>query len=308
MFSGQFCRYLSTGNTLWQSTSKSLLGKLRKKTGYTFTNCKKALELHENDLGKAEAWLKEQAQALGWSKAQKLQGRSTTQGLVAVMVNKNHGVLVEINCETDFVARNKSFHSLAETIITAIAKNADDLSPGDEIKKISLDAEFLKSLPVMDGKTVADHVALTIGNVGENITVRRALQMSVHPDIELVGCTHPTPVNPIPVSVGKYGAILGYKCQAPVNNLLGMQLCQHIIGMNPSRIGQVGVDEPMSNADDESTMIHQEFLLDPSLTVQQVLLAAQAEIVDFARFEMGEQTEMDEIESKETAEPVKTCC
>lgn len=52
MFSGQFCRYLSTGNTLWQSTSKSLLGKLRKKTGYTFTNCKKALELHENDLGK----------------------------------------------------------------------------------------------------------------------------------------------------------------------------------------------------------------------------------------------------------------
>lgn len=81
-----------------------------------------------------------------------------------------------------------------------------------------------------------------------------------------------------------------------------------ISGMNPSRIGQVGVDEPMSNADDESTMIHQEFLLDPSLTVQQVLLAAQAEIVDFARFEMGEQTEIDEMESKETAEPVKTCC
>lgn len=52
MIFGQFCRYFSTGNTVWQSSTKSLLGKLRKKTGYTFANCKKALDLHENDFTK----------------------------------------------------------------------------------------------------------------------------------------------------------------------------------------------------------------------------------------------------------------
>lgn len=76
--------------------------------------------------------------------------------------------------------------------------------------------------------------------------------------------------------------------------------------MNPTKIGEVGVDEPIANADEESVMIHQEFLLDPSLDVQQVLLAAQAEVVDFARFEMGERLEIDE-EFEEKAQPVKTC-
>lgn len=76
--------------------------------------------------------------------------------------------------------------------------------------------------------------------------------------------------------------------------------------MNPSRIGQPGVDEPSKNSDDETTMIHQEFLLDTSLSVQQVLLGAHAEIVDFARFEMGE-TANEAEESVEEAEPIKTC-
>lgn len=63
------------------SADKSALATLRKKTGYTFANCKKALELHNGDVAKAENWLKEQAQAMGWSKATKLEGRATKQGI-----------------------------------------------------------------------------------------------------------------------------------------------------------------------------------------------------------------------------------
>ncbi|XP_015126015.1 elongation factor Ts, mitochondrial [Diachasma alloeum] len=305
MLSSQLCRYFYSGNTLWQSSTKLLLAKLRKKTGYTFSNCKKALELHENDYAKAEAWLREQAQAMGWSKAQKLQGRSTKQGLVAVMVDKNHGALVEINCETDFVARNKTFHGLAEIIVSAVLKFTGEQQAVDQVHRTLLDAEALKNLPAVDGKTVADHAALTIGTIGENIAVKRALCMSVDPSIQLVGCTHPASVNPIPASFGRYGALLAFKSPSE-NKTLGMQLCQHIIGMNPTKIGQPGVDEPISNADDETTMIHQEFLLDPSLTVQQLLLGAHIEIVDFARFEMGEDPEPSE-ETVDTAEPMKSC-
>lgn len=146
------------------------------------------------------------------------------------MVNNNHGALVEINCETDFVARNKSFHGLAETVVSAVIKYTGELSNRDQVTKTFLDSELLKNMPAIDGKSIADHIALTIGNVGENISVKRALCMSIQDEnIELLGCTHPAPVNPIPASFGKYGALLAFKCQ-PTNKSLGMQLCQHIIG------------------------------------------------------------------------------
>lgn len=96
------------------AAEKSLLATLRKKTGYTFSNCKKALEMHNNDIKQAEAWLNQQAQSLGWSKATKLEGRQTTQGLVGVSVNSDNGVLVEVNCETDFMAKNKEFQKMVE--------------------------------------------------------------------------------------------------------------------------------------------------------------------------------------------------
>lgn len=173
--------------------------------------------------------MKEQAQSMGWAKAQKLQGRSTSQGLIAVMVTKNHGALVEINCETDFVARNKTFHGLAETVVTAALKHTGSLSNVDRVTKTILDGELLKNMMAIDGKTLGDHAALTIGTLGENITIKRGLFMAVHPSIQLIGCTHPAPVNPLPVSFGRYGALLALQSQSE-NKQLGMQLCQHIIG------------------------------------------------------------------------------
>ncbi|XP_051168786.1 elongation factor Ts, mitochondrial [Leptopilina boulardi] len=301
MISSKFIRYIHTNNFLWQASDKSLLAKLRKKTGYTFSNCKKALELHQNDLDKAEVWLKEQAQSLGWAKADKLQGRSTTQGLIAVIVDKCNGALIELNCETDFVARNKQFHGLADTIATAVLNHSLTLPHDGDVSKILLDSEILKQIPTYDGKTIADHSALTIGTVGENIAIKRALCMSVSSDVKLIGCTHPTPINPLPVSFGKYGSLVAYKSAEP-NEQLGIQFCQHIIGMNPTKIGDPNADNPNTNAEDENVMIYQNFLFEPKLTIRELLIDSQAEILDFARFEMGEVTEV-----KEDLKEAQTC-
>lgn len=72
----------------------------------------------------AEAWLNEQAQAMGWAKATKLAGRKALQGLVAVKYDKNHGALVELNCETDFVAKNDKFQKVLEDATLACYKFA----------------------------------------------------------------------------------------------------------------------------------------------------------------------------------------
>jgi len=159
-----------------------------------------------------------------------LKDRNTSQGLITVTVDGNHAALAEINCETDFVARNKKFHSLAEAVISAVLNHAKSQDIQNEVQRTIFHADSLKDLPAADGKSLSDHSALTIGNVGENISLRRALAISVRsPDVTLFGCTHPAPMNPIPISFGKYGALVAIKCEKN-DNMLGTQLCQHIIG------------------------------------------------------------------------------
>ncbi|CAK9799399.1 Elongation factor Ts, mitochondrial [Anthophora quadrimaculata] len=301
MIPRQLFRSMYTNHVLYETSKKSLLSKLRKKTGYTFVNCKKALEVNDNDMAKAEQWLKDQAQIEGWSQATKLQSRLTTQGLIAMITKKNHGALVEINCETDFVARNKKFHDLAEIIVSTVLKHGMTIEPNSLINKTLLYTESITKLSADDGKNLGDHSALTIGSIGENVNIRRALCMSVQPGVYLYGCTHPSPINPVPSSFGRYGALVAIKSNKN-KEVLGMQLCQHIIGMNPVKIGDPKVDEPFDNIEDEPVMLYQEFLLDPSLSIQQLLQSEQIEVLDFARFEIGET-----MEGKQMLDTVETC-
>lgn len=138
-------RFFHKGHVIF-ATEKSQLATLRKKTGYTFVNCKKALELHNNDINQAEVWLKQQAQAMGWSKATKLEGRQTRQGLIGVAVKDQNGVLIEINCETDFVARNQEFQNIVEEVANVcldFTKNHQKSS--DEVTKVSIDVYNISS-------------------------------------------------------------------------------------------------------------------------------------------------------------------
>lgn len=84
----------------------------------------------------AEEWLRQQAQALGWSKATKLEGRQTTQGLVGVAVNNNQGILVEINCETDFVARNAEFENIVKEAAETCLNYLDNCPNATGVTKV----------------------------------------------------------------------------------------------------------------------------------------------------------------------------
>lgn len=146
-----------------------------------------------------------------------------------MITNNTHGALVEINCETDFVTRNKKFHDLAQIVLNTVLQHGMTIKQDLLVQKTTLCTESINKLCANDGKSLKDHSAITIGLIGENIKIRRALCMSVQPGVYLYGCTHPTPVNPVPSSYGRYGVLVALK--SDVNKeLLGMQLCQHIIG------------------------------------------------------------------------------
>ncbi|XP_066595658.1 elongation factor Ts, mitochondrial [Prorops nasuta] len=304
MLSSRIFRLIHSDIALWQKKNQSLLAELRKKTGYTFSNCKKALELHGNDLAKAEQWLKEQAQAHGWSQAAKFEGRKTAEGVIAAIADKNNGVLLEINCETDFVARNKTFQSLAETITTTVFKHTATLSNDKLLNKQFLYSDTLKALPAMDGKSLGDHTALTIGSVGENIIIKRATCLSTNSDVQLYGCTHPISTGSLPVSFGKYGALIALQASSPQSSL-GPQLCQHIIGMNPLKVGDAGLDVPHNDTEQEPCLIFQDFLLNPTVSVQRVLLDSNVKVLDFIRFEIGELKGI--TEKEKNIDAVETC-
>lgn len=85
---------------------------------------------------------------------------------------------------------------------------------------------------------------------------------------------------------------------SPKSSDLGRQLCQHVIGMSPRSVGELGVDEPNACKEDETCMVHQEYLLDPEVTVGQLLTDAGASVVTFKRFECGEPDELPESEEE----------
>lgn len=287
----QWVRRLHT-SPLCKAAESSLLAKLRKKTGYTIANCKKALEMHNNDSEKAETWLNEQAQAMGWAKATKLAGRTALQGLIAVKFDKSHGALVELNCETDFVAKNDKFHKMIEDAAGACFKFAHTtLQAKGPITKMELDSEQLGNLSADGGKKLSEILALFIGSVGENAVLRRAECWKANSsDVKISGYTHPAPPVPGEYSSGKYGALIAYKQPKDIEDI-GRQLCQHIVGCAPRKIGDKDKDKPAKNSDDETCLIFQEYLLDPSFTIEEVLEQHKVEIVDYIRFSCGEIVE-----------------
>lgn len=143
--------------------------------------------------------------------------------------NNNCGALVEINCETDFVSKNQKFYDLAEIVLSTILKHGMTIKSNANVSKTMLYTESLNGLSADDGKSLSDHSALTIGFIGENINIKRALCMTVQPGIHLYGCIHPSSINPVPPFFGRYGALLALKSETN-NKMLGVQLCQHIIG------------------------------------------------------------------------------
>uniref|UniRef100_A0A8D0GH79 Elongation factor Ts, mitochondrial n=1 Tax=Sphenodon punctatus TaxID=8508 RepID=A0A8D0GH79_SPHPU len=277
--------------------------KLRRKTGYSFMNCKKALEKFSRDVKQAEAWLHEQAQKEGWNKMSKLQGRKTKEGLIGVLQEANAAVMVEVNCETDFVARNARFQQLVQK--AAIGAMLHCLGTKTQLAtytKCLMNTDELSSLQTLpDGSVLGDQLALAVGKLGENMVVRRAAWVSVPENYYIGSYVHgvtsaedPSRAN---LLLGKYGALVICQTseQGPKSSLgdLGRKLGQHVVGMAPLSVGSLE-DEP--GGDTETKMLAQPFLLDPTITLGQYVQPWGVSVLDFIRFECGEDDKVSEAE------------
>ncbi|XP_071942617.1 elongation factor Ts, mitochondrial-like [Antedon mediterranea] len=294
-----------------KSAEKSNLAKLRKKTGFTFVNCKNALKQFNNDLAKAEEWLYKQAEKEGWSKATRLQGRETAQGLVAILCQNNYAAMVEVNCETDFVARNSDFHTFVGKVASMALRQ--HINKNAEIKKVGkseLSGDKLNGLKDSN-TTLKDITALAIGKIGENLTIKRAVCLHVPPGHILGNYVHSiaqtSVLNTNDCSLGKYGALIAAESiKEPSLKLqpaaMGRRLCQHIVGMKPLTIGEF--IPPIQNIQQEdkedaenveeiivTELLNQEYLIDPSLTVGELLYQEGIQVNDFVRYECGQKLE-----------------
>ncbi|KAI3370151.1 hypothetical protein L3Q82_024949 [Scortum barcoo] len=283
------CRHAQSLHTGCQllAADKALLMKLRKSTGYTFINCKKALEKFENDIAQAETWLHEQAQKEGWSKANKLEGRQAKEGLIGLFIGDKSAVMVEVNCETDFVARNERFQQLVKDVALATLAHHRNKTQGQaNYVKSVLAGDELNKLPASEGASLADLVALTIGRLGENMSVKRAVTVGVPAEWNIGSYVHGGVSSQTEVAMGRYGALVVFQGgKDGEQEALGRKLGQHIVGEAPVALGNM---DDLPCGESETRLLPQTFLADPSRTVAQFLMGKQARVLDFVRFQCGE--------------------
>lgn len=286
---GQHVQSLHTGCQLL-AAEKALLMKLRKSTGYTFINCKKALEKFDNDVAQAETWLHEQAQKEGWSKANKLEGRKAKEGLIGVFVGDKAAVMVEVNCETDFVARNEKFQQLVKDVTFAtLAHHRNKTQSQSGYVKSVLSSDDLSKLSMGEGTSLADQVALTIGRLGENMSLKRAVTVGIPAEWKIGSYVHGGISTQTEVAMGRYGALVVFQGgKEEEQEMLGRKLGQHIVGESPLSLGNM---DDLPCGESETRLLPQTFLADPSRTVAQFLRGQQARVLDFVRFHCGETTE-----------------
>jgi elongation factor Ts len=204
--------------------SASLVKDLREKTGAGMMDCKNALNETNGDIEAAIDWLRKK----GLSKAAKKSGRVAADGLVAVSVEANFGVVVEVNSETDFVARNDDFQALVRGI-TAVALD----------KGASVDAEAVRRAHYPGGGTVSDAIANAIATIGENITLRRARGLHV-----AHGAIGHYVHNSVADGLGRIGVIVALESTGKADALaaLGRQIAMHVAAANPLALNAEGVD------------------------------------------------------------------
>lgn len=218
---------------------------------------------------------------------------------------KNIAAMIEVNCETDFVARNEKFQDFVSLASRACLKYVTEMPESDLISRTEFQSESLKNLMSSNNKKLADEMALMIGSVGENAQLKRAVCFKVPPSIQLIGMSYPSSTNKIvvddEVQSGGIGTIIGIRSPTEITDELKKNLCLQIIGSNPLKIGNKEHDKPTKDVDDETCLIHQEYLFDTSIKVGQLLEDRQIEIVDYQRYKCGDDVDSDENINAATA-------
>ena len=200
----------------------SMVKDLREKTGAGMMDCKTALNETAGDIEAAIDWLRKK----GITKAAKKAGRTAAEGLVALAVEGGKGVVVEVNSETDFVARNTEFQEMVSAIAgIALATGAD--------------VEALKAAAYPGGGSVAEKIQATVAKIGEHMALRRAAAISVGPGA--VGSYIHTQIAP---GLGKIAVLVGLESTGSAEALaaLGRQVAMHIAASAPLAVDPSGVD------------------------------------------------------------------
>jgi elongation factor Ts len=201
--------------------SAGMVKELRDKTGAGMMDCKAALGETGGDLEAAVDWLRKK----GLAKAAKKAGRVAAEGLIGVALAANKAVVVEVNSETDFVARNDLFQGLVKMIADV------SLTAGAAMEKIL-------AAPVGD-RAVADAINETIAKVGENMTLRRAASLSVSKGM-LASYVH----NAVSDGLGRLGVIVGLESDGDPDELkvFGRMVAMQVASANPQAIDSAALD------------------------------------------------------------------
>ena len=283
---------------------------LREQTGAGMMDCKKALTENDGDLEAAVDWLRTKGLAAAAKKA----GRVTAEGLVALAASGKKGALVELNAETDFVARNDSFQELVGQMADAAIDNG-----------ASLDALKAASLPT--GKSVDQSVVDAISTIGENMTLRRVAQLSVTEGV-IASYMH----NATAPNKGKIGVLVAMQSSGDAERLaeLGKQVAMHVAATNPLALNRESVNQDdvareravlveqakasgrpdniidkmvdgrMRKFYEESVLLEQAFVIDPDKSVGKAIeelakdLGTAVTCTGFVRMALGEGVEREE--------------
>jgi elongation factor Ts len=286
-----------------------MVKELRESTGAGMMDCKSALSETNGEMQAAQDWLRKK----GLSKAAKKSGRVAAEGLIGVLVQGTKGVMVEVNSETDFVARNDLFQGLVKMIADV------SLSVGTDVAKINA----AKAGTI----TVAESIADTVAKIGENMTLRRATALSV-----TKGAIGAYVHSAVSDGLGKIGVLVALESSGKVDELvvLGRQLAMHVASANPQALDQTGLDPAVVKREKnvladkfrqqgkpenviekivesglktfykEVCLVEQPFIFDDKKTVAQALKDAEGKvgaaisITGFVRYGLGEGIEKQE--------------
>ena len=288
----------------------ALVKELREKTGVGMMDCKKALAETDGDFEAAVDWLRKK----GLSKAAKKADRVAAEGLVAVSTDGGKGAVVEVNSETDFVARNEKFQAAVKEIAAlAVGGNGD--------------VDTLKASKLGSGESVEDKLTNLIATIGENMALRRAAVVVAEPGV-VASYVH----NAAADDMGAIGVLVGLKSTGDAAKLaeLGRKIAMHVAAGSPAVAVSVdidGVDPAIADKErevfadqarasgkpenivekmvegrmrkfyEEVVLLKQAFVMDPDRTIEQVLadagkeLGATVEISGFVRMALGEGVE-----------------
>jgi len=276
----------------------SLVKELREKTGAGMMDCKKVLTETDGDMEKAIELLRER----GIAKAAKKSGRVAAEGLVEAVISEDGktGAIIEVNSETDFVAKNEEFKTFVENVANQVLKT----NPKD--------VEELLAQPAMfeEGKTVQESLVGKIATIGENLTIRRFARFESEGLVEKY--IH---------GDGKIAVLVNMK---KGDSIVAKDICMQIAAARPEYVRREEVPEervakemeilkvqtmnegkPEAIAEkivqgrigkfyEEICLVDQAFVKDPSIKVSELLKQKDAEVVEFARFEKGEGIEKKE--------------